>query len=179
MVRQQDRLIEAAIRQLGKGEIGENNAGPFVEELHRGVRRRGNWCAAFVAWCFEETGICPLIPDRNRRGAKGLVKYLARELDTGEWVARPRWMRSAEHLKDPRRGDVITWHRGPSNSWKGHVELVEGYDSETDTLRTVAGNVGPYPAKVCRREFPGGKWRRRLYGIARLGVLHQSDRSDS
>jgi len=168
---QRERLLQTARSLIGQGESESNNRGGFVKMLHREVRDEGNWCSAFVAWCLEETHVCDLIPDKQRRGAKGLVKYLVRELD-GHWIAKPRWLRSAKILDLPTMGDVITWHRGDVRSWKGHVELVERYDSASDTLHTIAGNVGRYPAKVKARIHSAGSWRDGLYGIVRLPVLH-------
>jgi hypothetical protein len=149
----------------GEREQGGNNRGPFVERLFRGHRTRGNWCAAFVAYCFEESGACPIMPDRRRRGAKALVKYVAKEFNG--WVYQPRWTGAVE-LREILPGDVIAWHRFGWEDWRGHVELVKSYDPVTDKLTTYAGNVGRYPASPKIRTYRAGSWRRRMYGVSRL-----------
>ena len=176
---QTGRILDFATGLIGRGEEGGNNRGPFIEELNRGRRRAGNWCAVFVAYCLEEVHVVPWIPDRNRRGAKALAKYLATAVTSSEWVVEPRWGRSPAHHDTPRPGDVIAWHRGPGTTWRdlfrdwrGHVELVTSYDAGSDTVETIAGNVGRYPAVVRHRIHANGSWRRKLYGVARLGALH-------
>lgn len=183
---QLQRLLDFAAAEVGKGEEGANNAGPYVESLHRGARASGNWCAAFVAHCLEAVSVCPPIPDRKRRGAKALAKYVAEELSTGLWVARPRYGRAPTLLDHPLPGDIIAWHRSPGASgwqdlwrdWRGHVGLVEdvrlvpGGECE---IATIEGNVGRFPATVRRRTYSERAWTRRLYGIARLEALHMAD----
>ena len=179
---QLQRLVDFAKGEVGKGEAGANNAGPYIESLHRGARASGNWCAAFVAHCLESVAICPPIPDRQRRGAKGLVKYLATELTTGTWVARPNVGRAPTLLRQPLPGDVIAWHRSPTattwreywRDWRGHVGLVVDGDlyEGKQALVTIEGNTGPFPAVVRHRIYGPDDWQRRLYGIARLEALH-------
>lgn len=146
-----DRALVLADLFIGMGEAGSNNRGPFVESCFRGVRKRGNWCAAFVALVLEEAGAIPRLRDRDRRGVKRLAKVIAklgRRVDT------------------PVPGAVIAWHRFGVRDWRGHIELCEEYDQTTDTLTTIAGNVGRFPAQVQRRVYPAGLWRRRLYMMA-------------
>jgi hypothetical protein len=100
-------------------------------------------------------------------------------LTTGTWIHRPRFGVGPEALGEPLPGDVVAWHRAPGSDWtalwrdwRGHVELVTDYDMGTDTLTTIAGNVGRYPARVQRRQHANGSWRHKLYGVARLQGLH-------
>lgn len=169
-----DRLLQYANSQIGKGERGKNNSGPYIEFLSNG--KTGNWCATFVSTCFEQVNICPDMPARNRRGAKALVKYIANDLTSGMWIAKPRRINAPIIITSPKPGDVIAWHRTPGadgwRDWRGHVELIESYNHNTGVLITIAGNVGRFPAKVKRRHHKN--WKYRLFGIARLGVLHGS-----
>lgn len=166
--------LDVATRLLGQGETGANNAGRFVERLFRGARRRGNWCAVFVAYCLEESNTVPLMTDKERRGAKGLTRRLGKRY---KWVFEPRRLSSPVAIGSPKPGDVVAWHRGPGSSWRdwarnwrGHVEIITCYDRTTDTVSTIAGNSGRFPAVVKRRTHKAGRWRRKLYGIARPGV---------
>lgn len=172
------KLQEFAAAQIGKGESGANNAGPYVAMLHRGARDEGNWCAALIAYLLEECRIIPILPDRHRRGAKGLTKYLAKHF--GSWSVRPRWLRKPKHIRDPRPNDVVAWHRAAKGAtleemhrdWRGHVGKALDYDPKTDTLTVLEGNVGRFPAKVKVRVYRNGRWRRKLYGIATIDALH-------
>jgi len=146
--------------ELGRGETTVNNGGPEVFKYTNG--RKGNWCAAFLAWCFEEAqrrlaraGVHSRAPKRSH-GAKRFTKNVAR---------LGRFLSAGE---DPAPGDVIAWHRFPMGSWRGHVGIVYGYYATTDTLITIEGNAGKFPVKVRYKRYKRGKWRKRLYKIARM-----------
>lgn len=152
---QQARLI--AIEEIGNGERGRNNDGPAVRR-YRGGGGLGSWCAHFVCWCYEEAcrrrSMLPLWSHIG--GAKKLTRRVA---SVGDWVPEGG---------APQPGDVIAWHRGWPISWQGHVAFVDSHDPATDTLVTLEGNSGPYPSLVKRVRYPAGRWRRRLFGVARL-----------
>lgn len=169
-------LLAAAQSHIGCGEEGCDNGGEMVAEYFRkpykAGRNYGNWCAAVVSYWLETT--MASVPRSN--GAKRICRNVA---TVGEWVAKPvlfnapKWIPRIRETPEP--GDVISWHRGPGDSpsiwwrdWRGHVEIVESYDPASDTLVTIGGNRGRFPAVVSRRTHHIGSWRRKLYGIARL-----------
>ena len=130
---------------VGKGEEGGNNSGPYVEGL-LGLQWDGNndddgaWCAAFVSSCLEQgakkAGLD--VPVKLSFGAKALFNSM--EVKSNR----------------PEVGDVVCWDRGPLNedgskSWKGHVGLVERVDG--DLFFTIEGNVGSFPSKVRRFQY--------------------------
>lgn len=140
------KALEIAISQIGRGESGANNSGPWVREYRRDDKAEA-WCAAFVCWCYELAWAqffgyakwldaplnlrksCPL---KRRHGAKRLCAGLQRVLN-------------------PEPGDLALWHRGAQNAATGHVGIVSKYRQETGEFWTVEGNRGAFPSKV--REF--------------------------
>lgn len=132
--------LNIAIAQIGKGEEGGNNSGPFVEMLkHKkydgNTDDDGAWCASFVSWCFEQAyqELKIPMPFSYSEGAKRIYKNVG---DSGSFP------------ENPAPGDVVCWDRGDPGSWQGHVGFVERV--ENGILYTVEGNVGAFPAKVKR-----------------------------
>jgi hypothetical protein len=162
--------LDVAIDLLGKGEQGGNNRGPFVEMVFRGARKRGAWCAPFIAWCLEESGTVPILSDRERRGAKRLARNVA---DHGRWVIPPGQMPDLLAVAQlPVPGDIIAWHRTSiPRDWRGHIGIVEEFDYANGRMLTIEGNVGRFPAQVGRRYYRRVQWQHRLYGIARPSAL--------
>ena len=120
----ENRIVEIARSQLGKGEIGGNNKGSQVKAYTLG--QEVSWCAGFVSWVLKEAGV-------SRQ------KYLL--------SARRYWVDyKANRVKTPRAGDIICFYRGIRGDWIGHVGIVEKVQGQT--LVTIEGNVGRYPARV-------------------------------
>tara|TARA_Y100000004_G_C8859320_1_gene388297 strand:- start:119 stop:802 length:684 start_codon:yes stop_codon:yes gene_type:complete len=132
--------LEIAISQIGNGEEGGNNSGPFVEMLkHKeydgDTDDDGAWCASFVSWCFEQAyeAIGEPMPFAYSEGAKQTWKNIGN---------------AGSFPESPAPGDVVCWDRGDPGSWQGHIGFVEKL--EDGILYTVEGNVGSYPSKVRR-----------------------------
>jgi hypothetical protein len=138
--------LEQARADIGKGEIGGNNRGPYVWGL-TGRKTSGAWCAAAVyTWIWrasKELGIdCP-IPRSN--GAKKLCQLIEEH--------------GGRRVTAPLPGDVSLWDRG---GWKGHVGIVEIairlMNKEPDSrYQTIEGNVGRFPAKTARYKHTIGE----------------------
>jgi hypothetical protein len=148
--------LSIAVDNIGNGEEGGNNSGPFVEKLHLKVwdgndDDDGAWCGAFVSWCFEEA--CRRLdidmPFKRSGGAKRLWRNIKEA--------------GSEPL-EPAPGDVVCWDRGKRGSWAGHTGFVESYSG--GVLNTVEGNVGAYPSRV-RRFMHDLSRQDRLEGFAR------------
>lgn len=148
--------VSIASEQIGRGEEFRNNDGTWVRTYTGG--RVGNWCAAFVAWCYERAaellGEGFSAPERSH-GAKRYVRNVAA---FGRFVDVKR--------EDPEPGDVIAWDRG-TLGWQGHVGIVLLYLSRSDTLITIEGNSGKFPSVVKIKVYPNGEWRKKLYRVAR------------
>lgn len=154
--------LDVAIAQIGKGEEGGNNSGPFVEMLkHKeydgNTDDDGAWCASFVSWCFEQAykELNSPMPFAYSEGAKRIYKNVG---DAGGFP------------EDPAPGDVVCWDRGDPGSWQGHVGFVEKV--ENGILYTVEGNVGAFPAKV-KRFMHDMKSDSRLEGYSRAPKIER------
>lgn len=118
-----NEIVRIAESQIGKGEIGGNNRGLEVERYTKG--KDCAWCAAFVSWVLSRSG-------HNEH------YFLS---------ARSYWKAYAnKKVERPQPGDLIIFKRG---SFGGHIGIVEKIQGQTVT--TIEGNVGRYPARV--REF--------------------------
>lgn len=134
------RALEIAIENIGQGEEGGNNSGPFVEMIKHldydgDTDDDGAWCAAFVSWCFEQAyaQMGSEMPFAYSQGAKATWKNVGN---------------AGSFPDNPAPGDVVCWDRGDPGSWQGHIGFVEKV--ENGILFTVEGNVGSYPSKVRR-----------------------------
>lgn len=154
--------LSIAVDNIGNGEEGGNNSGPFVEKLHLKEwdgddDDDGAWCSSFVSFCFEEA--CRRLdidmPFKRSGGAKRLWKNI---LDVGS------------EPTVPAPGDVVCWDRGKRGSWQGHIGFVESF--KDGVLYTVEGNVGSYPSKV-RRFMHDLSRQDRLEGFARAPRVNQ------
>tara|TARA_R110002153_G_scaffold1580_24_gene8223 strand:+ start:5103 stop:5747 length:645 start_codon:yes stop_codon:yes gene_type:complete len=149
--------LSVAIENIGNGEEGGNNSGPFVEML-KGKTWDGNddddgaWCADFVGWCVQVASdrLGVPMPIVRSGGAKKLFSNIKE---------------AGCEVTNPLPGDVVCWDRGNPGSWQGHIGFVEKY--EGGILYTVEGNVGKYPAKVKRFMHDVLK-DERLVGYARI-----------
>lgn len=132
------RIVQIAESQIGKGEIGGDNKGPEVRKYTRG--KEVAWCSGFVSWV------------RSRAGYEGT--YILH--------ARSYWTSSRIRTTKPKPGDVIVFRRGGHGGHVGIVEKVQG-----QTITTIEGNVGPYPAKVKRQTYTIGHIQN-LLGFVRV-----------
>jgi hypothetical protein len=126
--------LAAAIGELkaGAGEIGGNNAGPFVRKYLRvaNVGEGNSWCASFVSWCYLEAcgGDTSRMPFTCCPGARALL---------GEFREKG-WAHSPGDGYRPTPGDTVFWWRVNLNGWQGHVGLV--YLLQDGMLYTIEGN---------------------------------------
>jgi len=152
-----EKAADIALSEIGKGEIGSNNAGPHVVRYRRGIDDKSSWCAAFVSWCFEEAAreLGLNLPFARSHGAKKLFKNAYRagtKLGPGEIC---------------RKGDIVCWDRGKAGSWQGHVGIVtEGPKSGESSFSTAEGNRGAFPSRV--RIYGHELLEGRLLGFARI-----------
>lgn len=143
-------LVRIARSQLGNGESGGNNRGPYIAKL--GGKQGQSWCARFVGWCIINAAIAlgMLAPIKPTGGARRLFRRCCkagRKLGAGEL---------------PQPGDIVAWRRGKL-AWQGHIGIVSRVEGERWWY--IAGNEGRFPAVVEEHRGHG----RRLIGFARLG----------
>jgi hypothetical protein len=171
-----DQVVKVALADVGRTDAEYFRAG--------GPGR--DWCAYWVSSVLERAAApAPLPTDRARRGARALVRWLARG---GRWVFPPgsgtRWL----HEERGRQGglergqwaakclqpaDVIAWStsRIPGD-WRGHVAIVVGLDErpgQSGVVEIVHANVG---GQVRRQVLGPHEWlwvcAGGVYGVARV-----------
>lgn len=159
--------LENARAEMGKGEIGKNNAGRVVDKYLTSVGRKAKsreaWCAAFISWCFikaAEIGRVKLrfkVSSSAKRFADNMA-LIGHEVD-------PR---------DVRPGMVVCFYRGPKSTWKRtwkrHLAIVDDVNLEEGgpSITTIEGNVGQYPSRVARFSYNYKTWTGKLYKLVSL-----------
>jgi len=116
-------IVSTAQSQIGLGELGSNNKGIYVKRYLNGQEGLP-WCAGFVSYCAKEAGY--KLPYLLR--AKSYLKY-------------------GQRINDPKAGDLIVFTRQGG----GHIGIIEKVSK--DTITTIEGNLGAYPAKVKRVNY--------------------------
>jgi hypothetical protein len=134
--------LEFAIGEIGKGEEGENNAGPTVEKYLDGLAEPpANWCSAFVCWCYLQAA--------NKLQIKMPFRYTlsARNLFNQFKAGRGLCL-----VEIPEPGDLMFLWRESPDSWMGHVAMIEKRDDALNYV--VEGNIGRFPSMVKRSYYP-------------------------
>lgn len=147
-------VVAIALHQIGYGEVGGNNRGPFVEAL--GAPPGDPWCGFLAGWIYQEAFAIErrVMPFARTGSAKRLIDNLA---TVGE-----RYM-------DPihaRPGDLLAINRGKAGATTGHAMIVIA-NSHDGFLWTLQGNVGNPPALVDL--FHTDATHLDLYAFASLG----------
>ena len=117
--------LTVARSQIGLGEVGGNNRGPYVRAYLNG-REDLPWCAGFVSYCVKEAGY--KAPYTLR--AKNYLGY-------------------GRRVNNPKPGDIIVFTRAGG----GHVGIIETVSN--GKITTIEGNTGSYPSKVKRITYTG------------------------
>jgi hypothetical protein len=123
--------LQAAKAEIAAGakEIGGDDSGPFCKKYLAvtGLNEGNDWCAAFVAYCFDQ-GNPGAMPYKATAGARATLKAFK---DKG-------WDYQASIDNPPMAGDIIVWWRGAITGWKGHIGIVSNY--EHGIVYTIEGN---------------------------------------
>jgi len=126
--------LQRAAGDIGKGEQGYNNGGPYVRSLrgYLNPHGQGAWCAAAVyTWVLYG---CRDIGSRFRVARTHSARRLvARYLEAG-----------ASCVELPLPGDIVLWSR--KLPWQGHVGIVSAASGLA--FSSIEGNKGKFPAKV-------------------------------
>lgn len=112
--------LSIAQSQIGLGEIGGNNKGCYVRQYLNGQENLP-WCAGFVSYCVKKSGLN--------------LRYTLRAKD---------YLKMGKIVNNPQTGDLIIFSRQGG----GHIGIIEKITK--DTITTIEGNLGDYPAKVKR-----------------------------
>ena len=118
--------------KAGAGEVGGNNAGPWVRKYLQpaGLDEGNSWCASFVSWCYFRT--CGSdkgkMPFPYSPGARDLLSKFKGK----GWASEP------QSSYGPVPGDLVFWWRVSLQGWQGHVGLV--HQLKDGMLYTIEGN---------------------------------------
>jgi hypothetical protein len=129
--------LAVAIGELraGAGEIGGNNAGPWVKKYlaPAGLDEGNSWCASFVSWCYLQAsdGDKTAMPFPYNPGARSLLQQFKKS----------GWAQAPQSGYPPRPGDIVVWWRVQLTGWQGHVGLV--HQVQDGMLYTIEGNRSP------------------------------------
>ena len=85
------------------------------------------WCSVFVGYCAKKAGF-------NYK-----IKPLAKS-----------WLEVGKKVQEPQPGDVVIFWREDPSSWKGHVSIFIGKDTETNEIICLGGNQDD---QVCFRRY--------------------------
>ena len=143
------KVLEFAEYQIGKGEEGINNSGPYIEAILStfDAEPPANWCAPFIWYCIEQTLIQEnLIGSWIHESLKPFKTQSARAMfNVGK---RLGWL-----VENPEPGDLFVQWRESKDSWMGHVGFVFRTPTE-NFIRTIEGNRGVFPAYVDVFSYP-------------------------
>jgi len=145
-------------RDAGAGEVGENNAGPWIEMYVGDMAEPPvNWCCAFVCWCIMQGVIVSYKGD--------IPKWIPEETLS----VRNLLNQFREHKKlveQPQPGDIIFFWREDPKSWLGHVGIIEKVTGME--IITIEGNKGKFPSKVQNYKYTNWQTIPNLLGFGRL-----------
>lgn len=135
------KALGVAITQLGQHEnpLGSNWGEPVKTYLHSvGIDFPASWCAAFVYWCYNQTGTPnPLVK------TGGVLRH---------WGEASKALR----VTDPQPGDIFIMDFGKG---LGHTGIVEKVDATF--IYTVEGNSNDSGSRegieVTRKQRPKTK----------------------
>ncbi len=85
------------------------------------------WCSVFVGYCAKKAGF-------NYK-----IKPLAKS-----------WLDLGQKVQEPQPGDLVIFWREDPSSWKGHVSIFIGKDTETNEIICLGGNQDD---QVCFRRY--------------------------
>lgn len=162
----QEKIVEIAIKEIGKGETIGDDRGPDIDRYFKGTGIKNKpWCAAFVNWVLKQEGI-------NEFESLYSAKTILNTAKNLEWIT-----------KNPKTGDLICFWRVSKKSWRGHIGIIEKiteivyqtrlpatkhYIPEIITyIHTIEGNVGEFPSKVKRFKYRTDKIKK-LLGYIRI-----------
>lgn len=125
-----DKLISIARSQLGVIETSTNQ-GPGIEKYWSatnypsGYSNRAPWCAAFVSWCVQQSGILPSTELPKTASAFGF----------NDWAAGKSYAQLRYHPRYVKRGDIVTFAFS-------HVGIATSDSDTSGTFTSIDGNTG-------------------------------------
>lgn len=133
-------VLARAQADVGVREDLGKNDGKRIREYFQmfGTGASQDWCAAAISTWIKEAGGGPIA---GSMGAKSIASQFKQ---AGLWV--PKEQLTNEVIVP---GNIVVWHRGSPDSWKGHIGIIESYDG-SGTMTTIEANSGPKSDSVAR-----------------------------
>lgn len=148
-----DKLINIAQKEIGIHETSPNHGDGIAKyweacDYSDGYKDRAPYCAAFLSWCFKQSGI---FSEKNRPKTAGAFAY-------------EQWARGLgiSVIKDPdyiKRGDVVIFRYS-------HIEICKQGSDYNGDFMTIGANTSPDNAGS-QRDGGGVYQRNRNVGSVR------------
>lgn len=134
------QIVRVAEGNLGYGEEGGNNRGPFLKAI--GAPQGANWCAYFAWYCIRRGAAYAELEVPGFRGSGN-----ARRLGLAVAASANGRVFTDPDLLQP--GDLVVLARAetPGDVLHGHVRVVRELTG-TSRVVQIEGNAGVFPARV-------------------------------
>ncbi|MEH0156461.1 CHAP domain-containing protein [Limibacter armeniacum] len=146
-------LVETYSSQVGVREEGGNNKGKQVSEYLAvtGFSDPVAWCAAFVAWCHDRTGV-----------------YTVQSAWSPAWFPESRtiYSRTDKFSLTPRAGDVFGIYYN-SKKRIAHVGFIDAWNPDDDYCITVEGNTNGDGSREGDGVYRKRRLKRQIYKVSR------------
>lgn len=129
-----DTLIKRAANEIGQKEISGVEDNPNIVNYAKEAGfpwvndDETPWCSIFLNWCAKKVGL------------NGSGKADARS-----------WLTVGTATDDPTPGDIVVFWRESPESWKGHVAIFLGFNTDKKQVFCLGGNQGN---QVSIRSYP-------------------------
>lgn len=138
-----DRIVHVAETQIGVKETSTNR-GPGIEKYWSSVSYRGGyndaapWCAAFVCWCIQQSGVLP----ESERPKE------ARAYSLEDWGRGKSYVQTRRNPRYVLKGDIITF------ASFSHVAIAYSNSDSSGKFQSIDGNSGDR-VKISSRHIGG------------------------
>lgn len=137
------KMVKIAEGERGVIEKGENHV--KYNEWFWGYDLSAPWCAAFVLWCANESGLMDGETLPHVEDSKGMALVT----NVRDWYSGESRYHSINEKKDydieytPCEGDFFisrSWD-SKNSKWQYHIGIVAGYDEKERKIYTIEGNL--------------------------------------
>lgn len=163
-----DKVVQVAVSQVGTMEDNRDNRTKYNRWWY-GNNTSAQWCAIFVAWCFNEAGMTNY-PETLLNKPTEIPTFSNAYCPTigAKYLSYNRWVpKSAGY--NPRPGDLVLFDDGVRVGGEigkelSHIGIVRDYDIYTNVLHTIEGNTNSKEANfggaygVCIKTYELSKY---------------------
>lgn len=126
----------AKLLQIAAGEMGNTSGAKYWNFVFGSGFSNGNatpWCACFVSWCLNESGLYPSAVNCKNGACQNFRNY---------FESKNQWQKGKGHGGNyiPNPGDIIIFNwSGSYTGRSGHIGIVK--DCDGSTVNTYEGNT--------------------------------------